>query len=340
MVEAESELQVLSSKVLCPLVSCEGLISRIPFLFLEFSLMLIVRIFPKGEIGESWDRVLDNLVAISNERCTPLYLSKQAEKNFMSLIYDVKDFDFFGDILSKRIPSAVQPEKTRIVTLIRPVFFPAPKDRPANLERYQVAVRVRSEEMENVFNHILHLNYPKDAFPTYAAYSFGEDDILTSMLSTNRNRLMKFVMENLEPLKGVISVELGLIDRSKRVAPSEMWKKYRESKYVFEPTPEQEEYDFLEYAEKAKRAEKTIKTDYAEPSIETIANWIKVEENLANTYERLAAKTENSSWRVTLLQLAQDSRKSMNMISELLKSFEEIDREKAYRISLLSNPNP
>jgi hypothetical protein len=35
---------------------------------------------------------------------------------------------------------------------------------------------------------------------------------------------------------------------SKRVAPTEMWRKYRESKYVFKPTGEYEEYDFIEHA--------------------------------------------------------------------------------------------
>ena len=211
-------------------------------------MMIIVRIFPKGELSESWNGVLNNLEKISNEHCTPLYLSLQEEKNFMSLIYDVKDMDPFGDVLVKKIPSALQPDKTRTITLLKPAFFPVPKDRPANLERYQVAVKVRSDELENIFNRILHLDYSRDVFPTYAAYSFGEDDILTSMLSTSRDRIKKFVRENLEPQKGVISVEAARINMSKRVAPTEMWKKYRESKYIFKPTAEYEEYDFIEHA--------------------------------------------------------------------------------------------
>jgi hypothetical protein len=210
-------------------------------------MMIIVRIFPKDELKESWDRLLSNLERISNEHCTPLYLSQQEEMNFMSLIYDVKDVDYFDDTLVKKIPSAVQPEKTRTITLLKPVFFPVRKDRPANLERYQVAVRVTSGELENVFNHILHLDYPRDVFPTYAAYSFGEDDILTSMLSTSRETIKKFVWEKLEHEEGVVSVHVGRINMSKRVAPIEMWKKYRESRYVFKPTEEHEEYDFIEH---------------------------------------------------------------------------------------------
>jgi hypothetical protein len=67
------------------------------------------------------------------------------------------------------------------------------------------------------------------------------------MLSTSRDRLKQFVRENLESQKGVTNIDIGFINRSKRVAPAEMWRKYRESRYVSKPTAEQEEYDFLEY---------------------------------------------------------------------------------------------
>lgn len=211
-------------------------------------MMIIVRIFPKGDLNESWDRIINNSESISNEHCTPLYLSQQEEKNFMSLIYDIKDADRFADILVKKIPSALQAEKTRTITLLKPVFFPAPKDRPLNLERYQVAVRVSSDKLEDVFNHILVLGYPRDVFPTYAAYSFGEDDILTSMLSISRDKLREFARENLEPQKGVVSVEVGRINMSKRLAPTEMWKKYREGRYIFKPKEQYEDYDFIEHA--------------------------------------------------------------------------------------------
>jgi len=107
-------------------------------------------------------------------------------------------------------------------------------------------VRGRCGELENIFNHMLHLDYPRDTFPTYAAYSFGEDDILMSMLSTGKDRLRQFLEVNLESQQGVTKIGIGRIGRSKRVAPAEMWKRYRESKYLFRPTAEQEEYDFLE----------------------------------------------------------------------------------------------
>jgi hypothetical protein len=209
-------------------------------------MMVIVRIFPSGGLEDSWNLVLDNLKVLSNTYCTPLYLSQREEDDFITLIYDVKDADGLADIVVKNIPSLLHAEKTRTITLLRPAFFPAPKNRPQNLERYQVAVRGRCGELENIFNYILHLDYPEDVFPTYAAYSFGEDDILASMLSTSRNRIEQFLRPNLESQKGVIRIDIGHISKSKRVAPVEMWKRYRESRYLFKPTTEQEDYDFLD----------------------------------------------------------------------------------------------
>ena len=131
-------------------------------------MMILLRIFPKQDLSDSWKRALANSDKISNKDCTPLYASQQEEKDFMSIMYDVKDIDSFADVLVNKIPSVVNSKKTRTITLLGPVFFPAPKDRPEQLERYQVAVRVASDESNNVFNRILHLDYPVDMFPTYA----------------------------------------------------------------------------------------------------------------------------------------------------------------------------
>jgi hypothetical protein len=211
-------------------------------------MMILLRVFPKIDLTDSWQRAMNNLDKISNEHCTPLYLSQQEEKDFMSIMYDVKDIDSFADILVKGIPAAANSEKTRTITLLKPVFFPAPKDRPTQLERYQVALRVASDDLVSVFNHTIHLDYPNDLFPTYAAYSFGEDDILVSMLSVSRDKIKAFVRDNIESQKGVLGVDIARINTSKRLAPAEMWKKYRESRYLFKPYNGFEDYDFTELA--------------------------------------------------------------------------------------------
>jgi len=210
--------------------------------------MIILRVFPNQNLNDTWNRVIQNLAKITNKQCTPLYASQQEEKDFLSIIYDVKDIDAFADVLVKGVPSVANSAKTRTITLLKPVFFPAPKDRPRQLERYQVSLRVASGELENVFDHTIHLDYPDDLFPTYAAYSFGEDDILVSMLSVGRDTLRKFVSEEIESQKGVLGASVARISVSKKLAPEEMWKNYRRDKYLFEPSDGYEEYDFTELA--------------------------------------------------------------------------------------------
>jgi hypothetical protein len=112
----------------------------------------------------------------------------------------------------------------------------------------KVAMRVASDKLDNVFNHVVHLDYPMDLFPTYAAYSFGEDDILMSMLSVSRDRVRTFVKEKIESQEGALGVDVARIDMSKRLAPLEMWRHYREEKYLFKPSDRFEEYDFTEQA--------------------------------------------------------------------------------------------
>lgn len=91
----------------------------------------------------------------------------------------------------------------------------------------------------------------------------------------------------------------------------------------------------FETVEDAKKLEETVKTGYAETSIETLVNWIAVEEDLTDSYRSLAAKPENAPRRWVFLQLAQDSRKNMDTLSELRKAFEGLDMERAHRIGLL-----
>ncbi len=210
--------------------------------------MIILRVFPKGDLKETYEKIVKNPQAISAECCKPLYISRQEERDFMSIIYDVNDIDAFADILVRKVPLATNPQKTRTITLLSPRFFPAPKDRPHGLERYQVALHVVSDELANVFDHTSHLDFPHDVFPTYGAYSFGENDILLSMLSTGRQRIEGFVKDQIESQRGVIGTEITRIDMSNRLAPEEMWREYRRSRYQFKPYNGYEEYDFVEEA--------------------------------------------------------------------------------------------
>ncbi len=96
----------------------------------------------------------------------------------------------------------------------------------------------------------------------------------------------------------------------------------------------------VETVEDAKKVEETVKTGYVEPSIEALVNWMAVEDDLATSYELLAAKPGNASRRGAFEQLANESKMNLEVLSELRKSFESLDRARVQRINLLSSMSP
>jgi len=96
----------------------------------------------------------------------------------------------------------------------------------------------------------------------------------------------------------------------------------------------------VETVSDAKKVEETVKTGYAEASIETILNWIGVEEDLASSYERLAGMPGNASKKAAFQQLARESRENVTSLEGLRKALENLDRARATRISLLGKLNP
>jgi hypothetical protein len=85
----------------------------------------------------------------------------------------------------------------------------------------------------------------------------------------------------------------------------------------------------------AKKVEETVKTGYVEASIETLVNWIGVEEDLASSYEHLAGKPENASKKAVFQLLARESKDNVASLNELKRSFETLDRSRVARIKLL-----
>jgi hypothetical protein len=92
----------------------------------------------------------------------------------------------------------------------------------------------------------------------------------------------------------------------------------------------------VETEEEARKVEETVKTGYVEPIIETIVNWIGVEEDLHSTYERLAEKPDSGSRRAVFQRLAGESKANMTALADLKRSFETLDTARIERINLLA----
>ncbi len=86
----------------------------------------------------------------------------------------------------------------------------------------------------------------------------------------------------------------------------------------------------------AKKVEETVKTGYAESSIDDLTHWAAVEDDLAETYGKLAASTKDPARHDAFLRLSEESKRNMVEITGLVDYLEGLDRARAKRIDVLA----
>jgi hypothetical protein len=88
--------------------------------------------------------------------------------------------------------------------------------------------------------------------------------------------------------------------------------------------------------EDAKKVEETVKTGYAETSIESLVNWAAVEEDLAESYGQMAESSKEPASHETFLLLQQESKRNMVELSGLVDYLEGLDKARIKRIEMLT----
>ncbi|MDG6933837.1 MAG: hypothetical protein JRN68_03995 [Nitrososphaerota archaeon] len=84
--------------------------------------------------------------------------------------------------------------------------------------------------------------------------------------------------------------------------------------------------------EQAERVETTIKTGYSEPILAYLTQWIAVEEDLANSYEKMGSTLASSESGEVAKKLAEDSKSLILKLEELQERFVALDNIQEERI--------
>lgn len=92
----------------------------------------------------------------------------------------------------------------------------------------------------------------------------------------------------------------------------------------------------LKSIEDAKKVEETVKTGYAETSIENLVHWVAVEEDLADSYGRLAEGFKDAVTKSAFKTLQEESRSNVAELTRLLETLEGLGSARVKRIELLS----
>lgn len=92
----------------------------------------------------------------------------------------------------------------------------------------------------------------------------------------------------------------------------------------------------IETMEQARRVEETVKSGYSEVIIESLVNWLAVEEDLASSYDKLAKILPDEAGREAAAKLCELSKKEMTVLTDFLAKFEEIDAKRKKRIQTVA----
>ncbi len=182
-------------------------------------MLLCLRLYPKGGLGELWKLIEAEKRNLFWEGVTPLFAQQMEGREYIGINLDVQKPEYILSVFLKNIATMIAVDKTKTIPLIHPMFFPLPKGHAKSLQRFQVFLRVHPEKYEEVRSKIVELEYPRDIVLTYLSFSFGDDDVILSMLARNREVLARFVSESVRRVEGVEAAEIAHVVRLVPLCP-------------------------------------------------------------------------------------------------------------------------
>jgi hypothetical protein len=78
-----------------------------------------------------------------------------------------------------------------------------------------------------------------------------------------------------------------------------------------------------------------VKTGFVDASIETLVQWIAVEEDLASSYEKISATADSKEFRETADKLRAESLEMQKVLGQMVKELDNLDKESVKRIERL-----
>ena len=184
-------------------------------------MMIIVRLYPKADLNKTWNFAENVIAKESTEGVTPLYATQAEGMMSVAVIFDVKDPDDIAHFLTETLSKCEHCHHSKTISLMKPVFFPIPKKRPENIQRYVVRIYTHPRNYKTIYNYLVDYSYPFNLFPIYISYSLGDEDLVMNVAADSPETINNFVRENIRNLEGADSVTFYPVVKAKRFAPLE-----------------------------------------------------------------------------------------------------------------------
>ena len=183
--------------------------------------MIIVRLFPKSDLNKIWHYVENHIEEESSKYVTPLYATQAEGMMSVGVIFNVNDSDNIAHFLTETIAKCDECHHSETISLMKPVFFPVSKKRPANIQRYIIRIYTHPKYYKSIYNYLLNYKYPFNIFPIYISYSLGDEDIVMNIAADSPQTVGNFVREKIRSLDGADSVMFYPVVKAKRFASLE-----------------------------------------------------------------------------------------------------------------------
>jgi hypothetical protein len=182
-------------------------------------MMMIVRLFPKSDVNKVWHYVENVIAKESSDVVTPLYSAQLEGMMSVGVIFDVKDPDNIAHFLTETLSGFDECHHTRTISLMKPVFFPIPKNKPENIQRYIIRIYTHPKNYKPIYNYLINHKYPFNMFPIYVSYSLGDEDLVVSLAADSNQTVNNFLREKIRTMDGVDSSSIYPVIKAKRFAP-------------------------------------------------------------------------------------------------------------------------
>ena len=128
-------------------------------------MLIIVRLYPKIDINKIWDYVEHEMNEKPSKSMTPLYATQTEGLMDVGIIFDVKDPDDIAHFLTEEIVKCPEVHHTKTISLMKPVFFPIPKKKPENIQRYLIRVYMHPRYYKQVYDYLINYQYHEKSLP-------------------------------------------------------------------------------------------------------------------------------------------------------------------------------
>ena len=114
--------------------------------------------------------------------------------------------------------------------MIKPVFFPLPKD-TKGMKRFTITLKVFPKKLKDVYHNIANATLPEGLKMAYIAYTFHlfGDSVQFSILADSEEALYKYLAEEVNKLPGVLKTTINEIERTRPLVSYDEWKQYATS---------------------------------------------------------------------------------------------------------------